>query len=145
MNFLQSLKPTTSKSKKRVGRGYGSGLGGHTAGRGQKGQKARNSVALWFEGGQLPLIKRLPMLRGKGRLKSLLQIETITLNQLEKIGIPVVTLQSLKAARVIKQYTKQVKVLATGTLTKKIQVEGLLVSKKAKEHIEKVGGFVLHK
>src|SRR5256885_15298099 len=67
---LSSLQKITTKRKKRVGLGHGSGRG-KTAGRGQKGQKARGKVPLDFEGGALPLIKRLPFLRGKGRNKSL--------------------------------------------------------------------------
>lgn len=84
---LNTLPKTTSRSKKRLGRGYGSGKGGHTSSRGQKGQKARNSVPLWFEGGQLPLIRRTPFIRGKSRLKSLTAnpfiIKTSQLNSLK--------------------------------------------------------------
>ena len=64
---LHQLTKTTTRSQKRRGRGYGSGVGGHTVGRGAKGQKARSNVSLWFEGGQLPLTKRLPFWRGKSR------------------------------------------------------------------------------
>ena len=67
---LDQLPKITTKKKKRLGRGYGSGKGGHTVGRGAKGQKARGKVKLGFEGGQLPLIKRLPLKRGKGKFKS---------------------------------------------------------------------------
>ena len=68
---ISTLPTLTRRPKKRLGRGYGSGKGGHTSSRGAKGQHARNKVAIWFEGGQLPLIKRLPFQRGKGRFKSL--------------------------------------------------------------------------
>src|ERR1700746_2775570 len=67
---LSHITKLKTKSKKRVGQGHGSGRG-KTAGRGTKGQKARNKVAIYFEGGALPLTKRLPFLRGKGRNKSL--------------------------------------------------------------------------
>jgi len=76
---LSNLPKITSKSKKRVGRGYGSGKGGHTSGRGQKGQKSRSKVPIWFEGGQLPLIRRTPFIKGKGRFKSI-KPQPITIN-----------------------------------------------------------------
>jgi large subunit ribosomal protein L15 len=67
MSILSSLTKITTRSKKRLGRGYGSGKGGHTSSRGQKGQKSRvgSKVPLWFEGGALPLSKRIPMWRVK--------------------------------------------------------------------------------
>lgn len=142
MSKLHSLKSITSRSAKRVGRGYGSGVGGHTSGRGSKGQHARNSVPLWFEGGQLPLIKRLPMLRGKGRLKSLASIETITLSQLDKLGKPMVTVEILREAKMIDRRTKDVKVVATGEISKKVQLDGIQVSEAAQKAIEKAGGSV---
>ena len=67
---LDKLPKTTSRKKKRVGRGYGSGKGGHTAGRGAKGQKARSKVKPWFEGGQANIIRRMAMQRGKGKFKA---------------------------------------------------------------------------
>jgi len=145
MNILQSLPISVKKAQKRLGRGYGSGVGGHTVGRGQKGQKSRNSVPLWFEGGQLPLIKRLPMLRGKGRLKSLNLVENVTLEQLVKLNKDHITLDDLKAAKLVKRTASLVKVLAKGTLTKKITVEGMSVSQTVKELLEKAGGSVLNK
>jgi len=78
---LNNLPKIVLKKKKRVGRGYGSGKGGHTAGRGQKGQKSRNKVSILFEGTKMrkSLIKRLPFLRGKGKFKSS-QRKPITIN-----------------------------------------------------------------
>src|SRR3990167_5472974 len=70
---LHNLSKITICGKKRVGRGYGSGKGGHTSGRGQKGQRSRRTIPWWFEGGQLPLVKRVPFWRGKGRLNPLKQ------------------------------------------------------------------------
>jgi large subunit ribosomal protein L15 len=74
---LHTLAKITARGKKRLGRGYGSGKGGHTSGRGQKGQKSRRTIQWWFEGGQLPLVKRVPFLRGKGRLNPLKQKQVI--------------------------------------------------------------------
>ncbi len=68
---LNTLKKTTTRRKKRVGRGIGSGKGGHTATRGTKGQRSRSKIRIWFEGGQLALIRKLPKTRGKGRFKPL--------------------------------------------------------------------------
>jgi ribosomal protein L15 len=69
---LHQLPKTTTRAQKRLGRGYGSGKGGHTSSRGQKGDLARGSVPAWFEGGQLPQIRRFPFQRGKLRFKSLI-------------------------------------------------------------------------
>jgi large subunit ribosomal protein L15 len=68
--LLSNLSKSKSPSAKRVGRGYGSGKGGHTSGRGQKGQNARGKMPTWFEGGQLPLIRRTPFIKGKSRFIS---------------------------------------------------------------------------
>lgn len=68
---LSNLPSIITKGKKRVGRGVGSGKGMHTTGRGNKGQKVRNKVPIWFEGGQLPLIRRTPFIKGKNRFKPL--------------------------------------------------------------------------
>src|SRR6266699_1088649 len=93
---LSNVTKLKTKSKKRVGQGHGSGRG-KTAGRGTKGQKARNKVAIYFEGGALPLTKRLPFLRGKGRNKSLQEkayvINVVALNVFPK-GTEI-TLESL--------------------------------------------------
>lgn len=144
MSLLQSLVKTTSRSKKRVGRGGGSGKGFHTSGRGQKGLKSRrgSKVPLWFEGGQLPLTKRLPMLRGKGRFNVVRKTAEITFSDLSKFAGDVVTLESLKLHKVIDHRFKKAKIVNTGELTKKITVEGVAVTKGAKEVIEKLGGKV---
>ena len=69
--LLASLPKSTLKSKKRLGRGFGSGVGGHTVGRGQKGQKTRGTIPAWFEGGQLPIVRRTPFIKGKHRFQSI--------------------------------------------------------------------------
>jgi ribosomal protein L15 len=98
MSILSSLTKITTGSKKRLGRGYGSGKGGHTSSRGQKGQKSRvgSKVPLWFEGGALPLSKRIPMWRGKGRFKSMASCAELTFDDLNKIELSEITLDSLK-------------------------------------------------
>ena len=138
---LQSLPKITSRKSKRVGRGYGSGLGGHTSGRGQKGQKSRSSVPLWFEGGQLPLIKRLPMWRGKGRLKSQKEVVSLTLDLLNQVTGDAVTLATLKEQKLIHKTVKHVKIL-NGKIDKKVTIQGIKVSAGAKKAIEKAGGEV---
>lgn len=144
MSRLSSLLSISTKQKKRVGRGYGSGKGGHTSGRGTKGQKARRGVTipLWFEGGQLPMTKRMPMLRGKGRLNVTTLTVAINLNDIEKMKSDTISLDTLKLEKVISPKAKRAKVVATGTLTKKVALKGILVSKAAKELIEKVGGTI---
>ncbi len=144
MSLLHQLIASTDKAQKRVGRGYGSGRGGHTSGRGQKGQKSRRGakIPLWFEGGQLPLVKRLPMLRGKLRFGVVRPTAEITLRALELMKSDEVTLDTLKAEGLIESGFKKAKIIATGTLSKKITVQGLGVSAKAKKLIEAAGGSV---
>jgi len=141
---LGSLKKITKRRKKRVGRGYGSGKA-KTSGRGTKGTKARNKVKLYFEGGQLPLIKRLPMQRGKSKFKPLgkkMLVINIKYLELLKDG-SVVDLSSLVKYRIIKEDDKKygVKILGDGELTKKLTVK-LPCSKGAEAKILKAGGKV---
>ena len=144
MSLLNKLTSITEKSHKRVGRGYGMGKGGHTAGRGQKGQGSRTgaNVPLWFEGGQLPLIKRLPMWRGKGKFTSVRPSAAITLSDLEKMTADVITLETLKVEKVIDRRYKKAKVISNGSLTRKITVKEIGVSAGARKAIEKAGGTV---
>lgn len=144
MSLLNNLPSITDRKKKRVGRGYGSGIGGHTAGRGQKGQKSRGGakIPLWFEGGQLPLIKRLPMWRGKGRFNVVRPSAEVTFKDIEAMKSTDISLETLKEEKVIDVRFKKAKIIATGTLTKKINVIGIPVSKTAKAAIEKLEGTV---
>lgn len=144
MSYLNKLTSITSRTSKRVGRGYGSGKGGHTATRGQKGQKSRKGkgIPLWFEGGQLPGVKKYPMIRGKGRLKVLNPTAEITLSDLEKMPTTTVSLETLKLHKVIEKGFKKAKVIASGKLTRKMQIKGLTISAKARQTIEKLGGSV---
>jgi large subunit ribosomal protein L15 len=139
---LHSLPKLNDKSSKRLGRGHGSGRG-KTSGRGTKGQKARRDIALSFEGGALPLIKRMPFLRGKGRNRVFkLQPIEITLDQLNKLPAKsVVDIELLVKEKIVEPGTVKVKVLATGSLTGALTVK-VPVSKGAQAHIEKAGGTV---
>lgn len=144
MNLLNNLQKITDKKKKRLGRGYGSGKGGHTTNRGQKGQKSRvgSKIPLWFEGGQLPLVKRVPMLRGKGRFKVVRPTAQITFNHINQFDFDVVSLDTLKANRVIDKAFKKAKIMKKGKLKKKITVRGVAVTKGAAIEIEKMGGTI---
>jgi large subunit ribosomal protein L15 len=145
MSLLNKLKPTADTKKKRVGRGYGSGKGGHTSSKGMKGQNSRRGggVPVWFEGGQLPLIKRLPMLRGKGKLKVVRPVAGITLSDLQNMTATEVTLDTLKLEKIIDRRFAKAKVIATGSLDKAVTVKGLAVTAKAREVIEARGGSVV--
>lgn len=146
MSLLSQLISITERSHKRVGRGYGSGKGGHTSGRGNKGQRARTGggAPLWFEGGQLPITKRMPMLRGKGRMKVVRPTAEVTLSELDEMKAKNISLETLKIEKVIDKRFRKAKVIATGKLSRKIKLEGELIAttKQAKEKIEKAGGVV---
>ncbi len=139
--MLHELKPAkgSNKAAKRKGRGAGSG-NGKTAGYGHKGQKARSGAKkAGFEGGQLPLQRRLPK-RGFNNIFATVYA-TVKLSDLEKFdNNAVVDAAALKAAGVIKKELDGVKVLANGNLTKSLTVKAKAFSAKAKEAIEKAGG-----
>lgn len=142
---ISDLGKVTAKSKKRVGQGHGSGRG-KTSGRGTKGTKARYKVALNFEGGALPLTKRLPFLRGKGRNKSLQQ-KAIVLNLSALSDFAkgaVVDIESLAKKGLVTldaAQQKGVKILGDGEITVALTVK-LPTSKSAAEKITKAGGTV---
>ncbi len=142
--MLHTLPKTTTSSKKRVGRGTGSGKGGHTAGRGMKGQRSRSGGKrpLWFEGGQLPLVKRLPMLKGKGRFNVVRPVAEITLTDLENLPEKNVSLETLILHEVIDRRFKKAKIINTGSLSKKVTVKGIKTTAAARKAIEKAGGQV---
>ena len=144
MSILNQLPATNTKTNKRLGRGYGSGKGGHTVGRGQKGAGARKSsqMPLYFEGGQLPLTKRLPMIRGKSRFQSFGKIAEINLSDLNKVNADKITLETLKLHGLADQAARGAKVVATGKIEQAIHIEGLRVSDGAKKMIEAAGGSV---
>ena len=141
--YLNSLHPApgAKKPKKRLGRGIGSGLG-KTAGRGHKGQKARAGGfhKVGFEGGQMPLHRRLPK-RGFRSLSAGNTAE-VRLDTLQKLKTDAIDLAVLKEAGAVPRLAAQAKVILAGEIKRKINLKGVLVSKGAKAAIEKAGGSV---
>ena len=140
---LNSLSPAegSKKDRKRAGRGIGSGLG-KTAGRGHKGQSSRSGGfhKVGFEGGQMPLQRRLPK-RGFASRTSRYNDE-VRLYQLEVMTAEVIDLETLKSEKIVNHDAKKVKIINTGELTRAITVKGLGVTKGAKAAIEAAGGKV---
>jgi large subunit ribosomal protein L15 len=138
---LNSIKPAggAKHAKRRVGRGIGSGLG-KTAGRGHNGQKSRAGGyhKVGFEGGQMPLQRRLPK---RGFKSASLKFNgEVTLAALEKLGLDEVDLQALKQAGLVAALVRQVKVIKSGELTRKVTLRGIGATAAAKAVIEAVGG-----
>ena len=143
MMELNGIKPAdgAKHAKRRVGRGIGSGLG-KTAGRGHKGQKSRSGgyPKVGFEGGQMPMHRRLPK---RGCKSHLLKFNAeITLTTLELLGSAEVDLLTLKQAGLVGQIAKVVKVINTGAITKAVKLTGIGATAGAKAAIEAAGGTV---
>ena len=143
MMELNGIKPASGAkhAKRRVGRGIGSGLG-KTAGRGHKGQKSRAGGyhKVGFEGGQMPMHRRLPK---RGFKSHLLKYNAeITLTTLEVLGLPEVDMLTLKQAGVVAPIAKVVKVIHTGALSKAVKLSGIGASAGAKAAIEAAGGSI---
>ena len=140
---LNTIKPAdgAKKAAKRVGRGPGSGLG-KTAGRGMKGQKSRSGGyhKVGFEGGQMPLQRRLPK-RGFRTMRNHHTAE-IRLNELAKVEGDVADLKALQSAGVIELHITRAKVILSGEIDRAITLRGISATKGAKEAIEKAGGQV---
>jgi len=140
---LNSLSPApgSRKNTKRVGRGIGSGVG-KTAGRGHKGQKSRTggSVRPGFEGGQMPLQKRLPKYGFSSRIAR--TTAQVRLGELNAVEGDVVDLAALKSADLVKETITRARVFLSGELNKPVTVKGLAVTKGAREAIEKAGGSI---
>ena len=140
---LNKIKPAAGAkhARRRVGRGIGSGLG-KTAGRGHKGQKSRAGGyhKVGFEGGQMPLQRRLPK-RGF-RSQSAKFNGEVTLAALERLGAPEVDLLTLKQARLVGELVRNVKVIKSGELTKAVKLTGIGATAGAKAAIEAAGGSV---
>ncbi|WOJ95299.1 50S ribosomal protein L15 [Congregibacter variabilis] len=136
-----SPAPGSRKAAKRVGRGIGSGVG-KTAGRGHKGQKSRSGgkVAPGFEGGQMPLQKRLPKYGFTSRISR--TTAQVRLGELNKVDGDVIDLQALKNADVVRDDVLRVRVFLSGELTRAVTVKGIPVSKGAREAIEQAGGKI---
>ena len=140
---LNSIQPAAGakKARRRVGRGIGSGLG-KTAGRGHKGQKSRSGGyhKVGFEGGQMPLQRRLPK---RGFKSHQLQFNAeVTLTDLARLGVDEIDVLTLKQAGLVGQLAKTVKVIKTGELTTKVTLKGIGATAGAKAVIEAAGGTV---
>jgi len=141
---LNSIKPAegSKKARRRVGRGIGSGIG-KTAGRGHKGQKSRSGGyhKVGFEGGQMPLQRRLPK---RGFKSHLLKYNAeVSLTDLQRLGAAEVDMLTLKQAKLIGEMTKNVKVIKSGELSIKVAISGgILATAGAKAAIEAAGGSV---
>lgn len=140
---LNSIKPAAGAkhAKRRVGRGIGSGLG-KTAGRGHKGQKSRAGGyhKVGFEGGQMPMHRRLPK---RGFKSAQLQFNAeVTLSALDALGLPEVDLLTLKQEKLVGQLAKVAKVVKTGAITKAVKLTGIGATAGAKAAIEAAGGSV---
>lgn len=140
---LNTLRPApgSRRAARRVGRGIGSGVG-KTAGRGHKGQKSRSggTVAPGFEGGQMPLQKRLPKYGFTSRIAR--TTAQVRLGELNKVSGDVIDLQALKDANVIRDDVRRVRVFLSGELGRAVTLKGIAASKGAREAIERAGGSV---
>lgn len=140
---LNTLSPAdgSKSAKKRVGRGIGSGLG-KTCGKGHKGQKSRSGGfhKINFEGGQMPLQRRLPKVGFTSRVGRV--SDQITLSELAKIDVDVIDVNVLKAAGLINNSIKHVKVFLSGEITKAVKLKGIKATKGAREQIEAAGGSI---
>ena len=140
---LNTLKPAegSSKARKRVGRGIGSGLG-KTCGRGHKGQKSRSGgfTKVGFEGGQMPLQRRLPKVGFNSRLAK--YTAELTLNEIASIDADVVDIKALHKADILPHSMKRAKVMLSGSIDKAVTLKGIRATKGARAAIEKAGGSV---
>jgi large subunit ribosomal protein L15 len=140
---LNSLSPApgSKPAKKRLGRGIGSGLG-KTSGKGHKGQKARAGGyhKINFEGGQMPIQRRLPKMGFKSRVGR--TVDQITLSELDKLTDDVIDFASIQKAGLINSSIRRVKIILSGELTKAVKIKGLIITKGARKIIEDLGGQI---
>lgn len=136
-----SPAPGSKTDAKRVGRGIGSGTG-KTAGRGHKGQKARSGGGIrpGFEGGQMPLQKRLPKYGFTSRISR--TTAQVRLSELNAVAGDIVDLEALKSADLVKQNVTRARVFLSGELKKAVTLKGIAVTKGAREAVEKAGGKI---
>lgn len=143
MMHLNSLSPApgSKPSKRRLGRGIGSGLG-KTSGKGHKGQKARAGGyhKINFEGGQMPIQRRLPKMGFKSRVGK--TVDQITLGELNTVADEIIDFDSLLRAGLINSSIRRVKIILSGEVTRPLKIKGLLTTKGAKKAIEDLGGNV---
>jgi large subunit ribosomal protein L15 len=140
MNLNSISDAGSSKKRRRVGRGMGSGQG-KTAGRGHKGQKSRSggSIRPGFEGGQMPLQMRLPKFGFSSRVNN--NFKEVNVKSIN--GMDIINLKTLKENKIISKSVNKVKIFGNSVIESKVTVEGLAVSKGAKESIEKAGGKII--
>lgn len=140
MNLNSLASVGTSQNRKRVGRGIGSGTG-KTAGRGHKGQKSRSggNIRLGFEGGQMPLQMRLPKFGFSSRVNN--NFKEVNIKNID--GMETVNLETLKENKLIGKSIKKVKIFGNTAVTSKITIEGINLTKGAKESIENAGGMIV--
>ncbi|MCZ6719423.1 MAG: 50S ribosomal protein L15 [Gammaproteobacteria bacterium] len=140
---LNTIKPGPGarKAGKRVGRGIGSGLG-RTGGRGDKGQKSRSGGyhKVGFEGGQMPLQRRLPKFGFRSRIAR--TTDEVRLHELAKVESEIINIEALRQAGLVSHNIKRVKVIARGTLDKPVVLRGIGVTKGARAAIEASGGKI---
>lgn len=136
-----SPDPGSRPNRRRVGRGIGSGLG-KTCGKGHKGQKARAGGyhKINFEGGQMPIQRRLPKMGFKSRVGR--TIDEITLGEIAQLDVQVIDLDVLKASGIINKSILDAKIILSGELTKAVKIKGLRVTKGARKVIEDLGGNI---
>ncbi len=140
LNTLQPA-PGSKKNTKRVGRGIGSGTG-KTCGRGHKGQKSRSGgfTKVGFEGGQMPLQRRLPKVGFASRSFKL--SAEVRLDELAKISADIIDLDALIKANIVPAQTQKAKVIASGEISKAVQLKGIKVTPGARKAIEAAGGKI---
>ncbi len=140
---LNTLSPTAgSKSpRRRLGRGIGSGLG-KTSGKGHKGQKARAGGfhKINFEGGQMPIQRRLPKMGFKSRVGR--TVDEIGLGELAKLKVDIIDLKAIKEAGLVNRSIKDIKIILSGELTTAIKIKGLRITKGARKVVEDLGGSI---
>jgi large subunit ribosomal protein L15 len=136
-----SPDPGSRPAKKRLGRGIGSGLG-KTSGKGHKGQKARAGGyhKINFEGGQMPIQRRLPKMGFKSRVNKF--VDEINLSELAKLNIKVIDFEALRASGLVNRGIRDVKIILSGEISTPITIKGLRVTKGARAAIEQCGGTI---
>jgi large subunit ribosomal protein L15 len=137
-----SPDPGSKPNRRRVGRGIGSGLG-KTSGKGHKGQKARAGGyhKVGFEGGQMPIQRRLPKMGFKSRVSK--TIDQITLGELAGLGVETVDLEVLRDSGLINKSIREVKVILSGEINVPLKLKGLRITKGARAAIEQAGGSIV--
>jgi large subunit ribosomal protein L15 len=145
--FLERIPKRKNRKmpSKRIGRGYGSGTGGHTVGRGTKGQKSRSGhkSTVFFEGGNVPFFRRIPKYRGFNKADKI-AYEPINLTTLEKSykAGEEISLDSLREKGLVRKRTTHVKILGSGEVTKKLKIKDLPLSEAARDKILASGGSI---